>query len=114
MKKWLFSNNSPWNRVLDYWKQTNDLRRVEMKDSKLTLVTNFVKECPILEHPDAYQLIHADFESMRLTDVKINAEDWFQFFDNLRELYPLNARDTTAQLLVDLLAISDLDEGNST
>lgn len=112
LKNWLFSNVLPWEGVVEKWNKTRVLRRDELRAGKSSLVASFVKEWPILKHPDAYVLINEDFQSMNLTDVCLNFKIWNRFFEDLVSLYPVDPRHETAAGLFGLLEIKDLDEGN--
>jgi hypothetical protein len=98
--------------VISHWKTTSAVRRREIVNSNDITISAIYQKWTVLNHPQGYTLIDADFRLMELTEIEIDFSKWDAFFSKLRSSHHLNSKDSNAIALNELLDSTDINDGN--
>lgn len=94
--QWLDSNESPWKCVLDNWRIVFAARRKELSCLEDKNLLKIFEKWNHYKNPQGFQLILCDFDCLKLTDLKLNLEDWKQFIQIIENCTEAKKTDKTA------------------
>lgn len=111
--KWLDENVAPWELVLQHWLATFDIRRKENNNFEEKTLHNLINRWSVLKHPQGYQLVVQDFDTMNLSKVKLDLNIWQQFVDVIIKYSTCNIKNDEVNLMLEKLKNKDISDGNS-
>ncbi|KAL0116449.1 hypothetical protein PUN28_009834 [Cardiocondyla obscurior] len=109
-EEWLRAHSTPWELVLNKWKQTVEHRQKILKANRKLTLGEIFERWPILKHSNAYKLIAEDFNFLRLSAEKLTFDNWNKFFTNILKIRPAKKDDDNARSLLEVLELEDLTE----
>ncbi|XP_039306130.1 uncharacterized protein LOC113005950 [Solenopsis invicta] len=106
--KWLDENVAPWELVLQHWLTTFDIRRKDINNFEEKTLHNLLNRWSVLKHPQGYQLIVQDFDTMNLSKVKLDLNIWQQFVDVIIKHSTCNIKNDEVNLMLQKLKNKDI------
>ncbi|XP_039302929.1 uncharacterized protein LOC113005941 [Solenopsis invicta] len=108
--KWLDENVAPWELVLQHWLATFDIRRKHINNFEEKTLHNLLNRWSVLKHPQGYQLIVQDFDTMNLSKVKLDLNIWQQFVDVIIKHSTCNIKNDEVNLMLQKLRNKDISD----
>lgn len=109
--KWLDENVAPWELVLQHWLLTFDIRRKDLNNFEEKSLNTVFNKWSVLKHPQGYQLIVQDFNTMDLSKVSLNVNIWMNFVDMIIT-HTSYAKHDDVNVMLDKLKQEDISIGN--
>lgn len=110
--KWLDENFAPWELVRQHW-LAFDIGRKDINNFEEKTLHNLVNRWSVLKHPQGYQLVVQDFDTMNLSKVKLDLNIWQQFVDVIIKYSTCNIKNDEVNLMLEKLKNKDISDGNS-
>lgn len=105
MEAWLLHNTEPWDKVIDYWRKTVDMR-------KNIALCDRLKQWPLYKHSKAVELFEIDF-----VDLYPNKENnlfgkWNDFTQICCKAFKSTVKDPSYAKIIEKLGTFNYDDAN--